>query len=113
MIVTPLAWRGDPEQRSADRVLVEPVGIGQYVCVPSDGEEEPRSNPLRMRLPRVSPAIRGVPVYRATRMLAAAGFGWRVRRVDGSEPSDDDRALGQAWEADPDGVIDIVAVRVP
>ncbi len=85
--------------------------IGQNACVARDDERGRRSSPLRLRLPRISPALRGVSVDRAKQILADTGFGWRVRRVDGSEPDDRDRILGQSWEADAAGGIDIVAVR--
>jgi hypothetical protein len=58
--------------------------------------------------PRISPALRNVPLDRARRMLDAASFGWRVRRADGSEPTDSDRVARQTWEPDDDGVIELV-----
>ena len=57
---------------------------------------------------RVSPALRGVRLDEARRMLRAAGFGCRVRRADDSDPSDTDLVVTQTWEPDSDGVIEIV-----
>ena len=70
-----------PVMHNCRSALARSLRIGQYACVATFGESESRSNPLRLRQARVSPALGGMPVGLAKQLLATAGFGCRVRRV--------------------------------